>query len=144
MNWKEEATEKLRKYDAMQQSVKNLPEELQRLEYAASAISSPRMDGTPVKGFSNRQEDMLVSNLVHRKELTNALEQAKLWVSTADRALGVLTAEEKLILHRMYIYPERNAVERLCGELGVEQSSIYRKRDQALIRFTVALYGGVC
>ena len=30
MNWKEEATEKLRKYDAMHLAVKNLPEEMKR------------------------------------------------------------------------------------------------------------------
>lgn len=141
MNWKEEATEKLRKYDAMRLSLQNLPEELHRLEQAACAIRSARTDGTPVKGGSNRREDMLLSNLVCREELTNALNQAKIWVSTTDRALGALTPEEKLILHRLYIYPERNAVERLCGELDLEQSSIYRRRDQALHRFTTALYG---
>lgn len=141
MNWKEEATDKLKKYDAMRLSVQNLPEELQRLEQAACAIRSARLDGTPVKGGTNRREDMLLNNMVHREELSQALTQARLWVSTTDRALGALTPEEKLILRRLYIYPERNAVERLCGELDLEQSSIYRKRDQALHRFTMALYG---
>lgn len=141
MNWKEEATEKLRKYDAMRLAVQNLPEELKRLEQAVCAIRSARTDGTPVKGGSNRREDMLLSNLVCREELSRALRQARIWVSTADRALGALSPEEKLVLHRLYIHPERNAIERLCQELSLEQSSIYRKRDQALHRFTMALYG---
>lgn len=141
MNWKEEATQKLRQYDAMHLAIQNLPEELKRLEQAACAIRSARTDGTPVKGGTNRREDMLLSNLVCREELTNALDQAKIWVTTTDRALGVLTPEEKLVLHRLYICPERNAVDRLCQELDLEQSSIYRKRDQALHRFTTALYG---
>lgn len=141
MNWKEEATQKLRQYDAMHLAIQNLPEELKRLEQAACAIRSARTDGTPVKGGTNRREDMLLSNLVCREELTNALDQAKIWVATTDRALGVLTPEEKLVLHRLYICPERNAVDRLCQELDLEQSSIYRKRDQALHRFTTALYG---
>lgn len=141
MNWKEEATQKLRQYDAMRLAVQNLPEELKRLEQAACAIRSARTDGTPVKGGTNRREDMLLSNLVCREELSNALDQAKIWVSTTDRALGALTPEEKLVLHRLYIYPERNALDRLCRELDLEQSSIYRKRDQALHRFTMALYG---
>lgn len=141
MNWKEEATQKLRQYDAMQLALKNLPEELKRLEEAASAIRSARFDGTPVKGGTNRREDMLLNNLIHREELANTLSQAKLWVSTTERALGALTPEEKLILYRLYMYPERNALDRLCQELDLEQSSIYRKRDQALHRFTTALYG---
>lgn len=141
MNWKEEATEKLRKYDTMHLAVKNLPEEMRRLDQAACAIRSARTDATPVKGGTNRREDMLLNNIVCREELRCALEQAKLWVSTTDRALSALTPDEKLILYRLYMYPERNALERLCTELGVEQSSIYRKRDQALLRFTTALYG---
>ena len=141
MNWKEEATEKLRKYDAMHLAVKNLPEEMKRLEQAACAIQSARTDGTPVKGGTNRREDMLLNNLVYREELAQALNQAKLWVSTTERAFGVLSPEEKLVLYRLYIYPERNAMDWLCQELDLEQSSIYRKRDQALRRFTTALYG---
>ena len=46
-----------------------------------------------------------------------------------------------MVLTRFYIYPERGGVSRLCEELGVEQSSVYRKRDKALERFTLALYG---
>lgn len=141
MNWKEEATQKLRQYNAMRLALQNLPEELKRLEQAASSIRSARIDDTPVKGGTNRREDMLLSNMVHREELTNTLSQAKLWVSTIDRALGALTPEEKLILYRMYMYPERNALDRLCQELDLEQSSIYRKRDQALNRFVTAYYG---
>ena len=141
MNWKEEATQKLRQYDAMHSALKNLPDELKRLEQAACAIRAARTDGTPVKGGTNRREDMLLSNMVHREELANTLSQAKLWVSATDRALGALTPEEKLILYRMYMYPERNALDRLCQELDLEQSSIYRRRDQALNRFVTAYYG---
>lgn len=141
MNWKEEATQKLRKYDAMRLAVQNLPEQLHLLEESACAIRSARTDGTPVKGSTNRREDALLNNLVQREELSCALKQAKSWLKITDRALGALTPEEKLVLHRLYIYPERGAVDRLCGELGLEQSSVYRKRDKALERFTLALYG---
>ena len=51
------------------------------------------------------------------------------------------TPEEKLVLQRFYLSPERGSVERLCMELGVEQSSVYRKRDKALHKFALALYG---
>ena len=143
MNWKNEAMEKLRKYDAMRQATQNIPEEISRLELAARSIRSARTDGTAVKGGGSKREEMLLNNLVHRQELEWSLDQARSWLVTADRALSVLSPEEKLVLHRFYMYPERGSVERLCGELGVEQSSIYRKRDKALHRFTTALYGTV-
>ena len=141
MNWKSEAMEKLRRYDAMRQAVLNLPVEIKRLQIAAQSLRGVNSDTTPVKGGGNRREEALLNNLVHRQELCWSLEQAKNWLKMTDRALTALSAEEKLILHRLYIYPERGSLDRLCNELGVEHSSIYRKRDRALERFTIALYG---
>lgn len=141
MNWKNEAMEKLRRYNAMRQAAQNLPQEIYRLEQDAASIRSARTDGTPVKGGTNGREKWLLDNLVVRQELQENLRQTNRWLTTADRALHSLTAEEQLILHRMFILPEKGCLERLQNELGVEQSTIYRKRDKALERFTIALYG---
>ncbi len=141
MNWKTEAMEKLCRYDAMRQSVINLQEEIRRLEQEAYSIRGMNLDKAQVRKRGSGKEDMLLSNLVHRQELSAALEQAGLWLQITDRALAALTPEEKLILHRFYVYPERGGVDRLCDQLQVEQSSIYRKRDKALRKFTYALYG---
>ena len=141
MNWKQEAMEKLRKYDAMRLSIMNIPDEIIRLETAAKAIRSARTDGDPVKTGGNRREEILLDNMLQRQELQWRLEQAQNWVKCTDRALGTLTPEEKLVLHRFYICPHKGNVERLCSELGAEQSTVYRKRDKALYRFTVAFYG---
>ncbi len=141
MNWKQEAIDKLRCYDAMQQAQTNIPQQLQLLALEARSLRSARTDVTPVKGSRSKGDDRLLSNLVHRQELTHQLRRSKVWLESANRALSVLTPEEKLILHRFYICPERGVIDKLCTELGIEQSSIYRKRDKALERFTLALYG---
>ena len=141
MNWRGEAVEKLRKYDAMCRSLQNIPLEVKRLEADARAIRGARTDGTPVKGGGSGREDALINNIAHRKELTWALAQAKYWVDITRRGLETLTPEEKLVLQRFYLTPEQGSVQRLCMELGVEQSSIYRKRDKALRKFALALYG---
>lgn len=141
MNWKAEATEKLRRYGAMRLALINLPEEIKRLHLDARRIRSAKTDVTPVNNGGGHREEALLNNLIQRQELDNALKQATLWLKTTDRAMGVLSAEEKQILHRILIYPEKNAVERLSLELGIEQSSIYRKRDEALRHFTLAYYG---
>ena len=141
MNWRGEAVEKLRKYDAMCRSLQNIPLEVKRLEVDARAIRGARTDGTPVKGGGSGREDALINNIAHRQELTWALEQAKYWVDITRRGLETLTPEEKLVLQRFYLTPEQGSVQRLCMELGVEQSSVYRKRDKALRKFALALYG---
>ena len=141
MNWKAEAKEKLKRYDAMRLATVNIPEEVERLELDMQAIRSAKTDGNVVNGGGNRREDALINNIIHRQELLWTLQQAQLWLKTTDRALSALTKEEQLILHRLYIYPELGAPERLCQELGLETSSIYRRRDKALRRFTLAYYG---
>lgn len=141
MNWKTEATEKLRRYDAMCAANRNIPEELSRLEADACSIRSARTDATPVKGGGNRREEALLNNIVHRQELQNRLKYTRQWLRTTNRALNALLPEEKLILSKLYIRPEMGAVEQLCSQLDMEKSNLYRKRDLALHNFTVALYG---
>ena len=141
MNWQAEAKEKLQRYDAMRLATINIPEEIQRLEMDAAAIRAARTDVTPIKGSGNHREDALLSNLIHRQELANSLQQAQCWLKTTDRALTALSSEERLVLHRLYLYPVRDSVQQLCKELGVEVSTIYRRRDKALKHFTLAYYG---
>jgi hypothetical protein len=140
VNWKSEAKEKLKRYDAMRLATINIPEEMERLEIDAQSIRSAKLDSPAVKSCGNR-EDALLNNIIHRQELQWTLQQAQSWLKTTDRALTALPKDETLILHRLYIYPEAGNLERLCKELGVESSSIYRRRDRALKHFTLAFYG---
>ena len=141
MNWKAEAKEKLRRYDAMRLATGNIPQEIQRLEVDAQSIRAAKTDAPVVKSSGGNREDALLNNILHRQELVWTLQQAQFWLQTTERALSALTPQEKLILHRLYIYPEAGAVERLCKELGMESSSVYRRRDKALKHFTLAYYG---
>ena len=141
MNWKQEAKEKLRRYGAMRIATINIPQELKRLEIDACSIRSARTDGSTVEGGGSKREEAMINNILHRQELTWTLEQAQMWLQITDRALTALTNEERQILHSLYIYPEKGGVERLCKELGLESSSVYRRRDKALKHFTMAYYG---
>ncbi len=140
MDWKNEAIEKLCKYEAMESAIENLQEEIRRLELEQTAIRSA--DPTRiVAGGAGRQEDRLLSNIVRRQETENRLEQSRVWVGQVQRGLEALSYEERLILQRCYIKPEKCAVDNLCYDLGAEKSTIYRKKDKALLTFTTAMYG---
>lgn len=142
MDWKQEAIDKLRDYEAHKKALDNIPLELERLGAAYTGIRAARVDGTPRAGSSgNRREDAMLSNIVHRDELKRRLKEARLWVAQVDKALSVLDDEERLVLDRFYIHRAKGAIEDLCGRLHVEQATVYRKRDSALRRFTLALYG---
>ena len=141
MNWKHEAIDKLKGYDAHKAALISIPEEIQRLESAARSIRSATSDGTAVSGGGNKREDMLLSNIVLREELERQLDQAKQWVSVVERSLEILDNEEKRILELMYIHRRSGSVEQLCSELSIEKTSVYRYRDTALHKFTTAMYG---
>lgn len=141
MDWKREAMEKLKRYNAMKQSLHSIPEEITRLESEMQSIRSATSDGTPVTGGGSGREDRYLSNIVHREELSRSLEQAKVWGSLVDSALAILNSEELLILDRFYISPARGNVDRLCMELGIEKSQVYARKDSALHHFTISLYG---
>lgn len=143
MNWKTEAIDRLRRYEAMKAAVQSIPDEIRRLELEATKIRSTRTDKLQVKSSITDYNELLLNNMVLREELQCTLKQAKMWVKTTERAMGELSSEDKLVLHRLFVVPERGNIERLCQELGCEQSTVYRKRDQALYRFTIALYGFV-
>lgn len=141
MNWKNEAMDKLRRYDSMRTACHSIPKELQRLRVEACRMKGASTDPVPVKGGSSRGEDRLLNNIVLRQELSNSLERTRAWLDVTERALKHLDRQEQLILQRLYIYPEKGGVDRLCQELGMEKSTVYRHRDRALEKFTLALYG---
>ena len=143
MNWKEEAVSKLKNYGAMRSSLENLPLELKQLELDARRIAGSDPGKVRVGGSVRSGEDALLSNLVHRQELELALQQAKCWVDSVDRALHALNGQEMTVLQRLYLQPERGGVDRLCQELAAERSTVYRRRDEALRRFTMAMYGRI-
>ncbi len=141
MNWKREAIDKLKNYEAHKQALECLTKEIRRLESAYTGIRSATTDGTPISGGGNTREDSMLSNIVHRDELKRLLKEARLWVFMVDKALAVLDDEEQLVLDRFYIHRTKGAVEALCESLNLEKSAVYDRRDKALRHFTLALYG---
>ncbi len=143
MNWKEEAIEKLEQYQARKQSLRIIPAEIARLEAAASAMRSMSFDKPNVKRTASSAEDVLLSNLMKRDALQQSLEQAERWVDIVESGLDVLNSEERMILERFYICGEKGAADRLAGDLAMDVKTVYRRKDAALRRFTIALCGCV-
>lgn len=140
--WKYKAIDKLKDYSLKKTALVNLPEEIRRLEIEARVIKSATADGTPVKGGGSGREDRLISNIVEREEHKAKLDIAKLAVAMVDRGLAVLDADERHILDAMYIYRTNGAVSRLMEEYNLaEESSLYKRVNKALLRFTMAMYG---
>ena len=141
MNWKREAEQKLRNYAACRRALTAIPLMIEENRYRREGVRSARVDGRAVSGGTNGREEMLVSSLDRQQALEQRLAMTKAYVAGVEAALDALTEEEKLILDRFYIHPARGNAGRLCEELCMERANVYRRKDQALRRFTMALYG---
>ena len=142
MDWKIEATDKLKQYEAKRQSLQIIPLEIAQIESTMTGIRSARTDSIAIRNSGgNAHENMMLSCIVRKEELQRNFEQAGLWVDAVTAALDVLSDAERKILDRMYIHREKKAADRLAGELFVDIATVYRWKDDALRKFTIALYG---
>lgn len=141
MDWKREAMEELRELEVKRMALTSIPEDLRLLRSESTRLGGAPSGSSPVKGGGAAWEDRQINLIVKREELETALRHAKEWVAKVEKGLSALDDEERLILERFYIAPARGNVDRLCGELGLEQASVYRRRDRALQRYTLARYG---
>lgn len=140
MIWKHEAIDKLKQYEAKSAALENIPLEIRQLELSMQSIRSAD-PSSPVRGNGASKEDVMLNNIAHRNELSIALHQTVLWIDSIERALGTMSPEERLLLDRFYIHPEKKAADRLAGDLRVDIKTVYRWKDEALRKFTLALYG---
>lgn len=144
MDWKQEAADKLLQYEARRQAVGNIQEEIMRLELDYSGLRAAALDADKVqKSKDNGREDMMLTNIVRRNELKKQLESCRAWVALVDRALQTLDKDDTIVLDAFYIHRHKNACELVCEKLDREKAQVYRRRDRALRRFTIALYGGM-
>lgn len=143
MDFRREAIDKLRCYTAKRESLARSEREIRRLEMEFIRTKSASSGCAPVHGGTSRQEDAMINNISLRTELENAMKLTREWLDIVDGALASLDDEDRRVLELMCIRKARGNLDRLCAELHIEHSTAYRRRDAALRRFTMSLYGVV-
>lgn len=141
MYWKTEAINKLKMYEAKKIALHNIPCQIKALESEFTAVKSSARDSAPVSGGTNQREDKLLSNIIERDELAQNYRIVSAQIAAIEKGLSILTDEELHILRRFYVDRHMGHIEKLCEELNLEQSQIYRKKDTALRKFVTAMYG---
>lgn len=141
-NWCVYSIQRLRDYEDKQRAVINLTEQIKVLEEKFTAIRSATTDSTPVQGGTdNRREEMLMYNIATREELKKNLDIIEHDLAITENGLNALTDTELKILTRFYVNRTKGYVERLCDELFISKTELYRQKDEALKRFTMVCYG---
>lgn len=129
------AKKKLVRYEAMKTALECIPAEIRRLEYEAKRIRASSAIEVPNK------DKLLFENVRLRTDLEQCLIVAKECVETTDIALDALDAQDKLLLAEMFMRFTRGTADRMCEVLDVTEAAVYRRRNKALNRFTLQVYG---
>ena len=140
-DWKYNAIQDLREYRPLRDSLTNIPQEIAAIELDMQTLKGISYDKTPVEGGASRHEDRLINCIDRKQRLSENFKVAKMRVERIERGLQSLSDKEQLVLRRFYIQRETRYVERLCGELGYEERTIYRMKDAALKKFTLSMFG---
>ena len=144
MNWQTVAVQRLRNYEAKKLSLETIAEQIKGLEAEFTGLRAATTDGMPISGSnSNKREEMLVTNISKREELKRNYKIAKSEVNVTEKALEILTDQEKRILYVFFINRPAGHAQLLCEELFVEKTKLYKMKDDALKKFTRACYGVV-
>lgn len=120
----------------------NIPEQIRELEERMTAIRSQTADSVSVKGGSGSRDDAYLNNIVARDSLKANLEEARRTVGRVSNALGILNEDERELLRRFYMIPERGAAYNIAEDKRVDHKTVYRWKDAALLKFATAMYGG--
>lgn len=130
-------------FEARKQALINIPDQIRELEEKMSSIRSQAADSISVKGGGGGKDEAYLNNIVARDCLKENLEEARRSVSRVSGALSILNEEEKELLERFYMTPEKGVSFNMADELNVDRKTVYYRKDAALKKFTIAMYNGI-
>lgn len=139
--WEEILKMELSRHLVRREAIQNIRMKIEELESDYSRLRAAQSDASPVQGGGSSMEDRLINNIALRDNLKNRLDYTfKQW-NRIERALKRLTVEQQKIIYGFYIDRPENYRQILCEELGIEQSELYRQKDQAMEILVLMLYG---
>lgn len=139
--WELQAEQDLRGYKALKASLENLPEQIAELRAALTSISSPGANSEGGHGSGDGPDSRAVELYTKIFKLTDALQTAKKTEKRIHRALGALSMDERRVLEIFFIDAERNAAEKTADLFCITRQTAYFRREQAMLKFAIAMYG---
>lgn len=132
INYKSWLIDDLRGLERLRSSINQIENELETLEAEFAAIQATDYDKIPGGSGENPQEDRLLTAIARKDALQANLKVTRARVADLDRLLAAMPDDERRTLELMFVTHEKYAAGRLCEELNLEMSSVYRLKDRAL------------
>lgn len=134
----------IKDYESMQFIIRSTDDEIKKAYDKMSSVSGVRYDGMPRVHNPKAMEDRIVNAIDEIDVLKERYRQAVEYMDWFRPAWEQLTEDERYVLETFYgdanTYGS-NAVYYIAEYFKIEQSSAYKRKNRALDRLTVLLFG---
>lgn len=137
------AVEALKDYGSMGHILEHTDEKIYSLRCRMETPRTTPLDGMPKADDPKAGEDRLITCIDEINMLRERYRQAVEYMHWFRPAWKALTDEERLLLEEFFLSPhtKTEAVLNLGEKLYLERSQIYYRRDKAVSRLALLLYG---
>ena len=134
----------IKDYSSMQFIIDNTADSIKAEREKMSGLASPGWDGMPHGHNPGAGEDRILDGLEEIDLLKERYRQAAEYMEWFRPAWEQLTEDERYVLGTFYGEDNQygsNAADEIAAYFNIEQSSAYRRKNRALDRLTVLLFG---
>lgn len=131
----------IKDFDSMQFIINNTSEEIKCVQDGMLGVGSPIMTGMPKARNLQAGEDRIIKALEEIDVLKERYRGAIEYMDWFKPAWEQLSEEERYILGTFYADEMQGAVYTICDKFNIERSSAYNKKNRALEKLTIQLYG---
>ena len=135
----------LKDYEGMNYIIQTAPSEIAATQECMTGIGGLALSDMP-KGPHNPHaaEDRIVKAMDSISLLNERYRRAEEYMAWFLPAWQMLSEQEQFVLSRFYMDDESRQVDtvgEICERFHIERTSAYKKKDRALSRLTLLLYG---
>jgi hypothetical protein len=134
----------LKDYSSMEYIIRNHSDDLDEAAEKLTAMRSSTPTGIPGTKNPKAGEARLAATLDEIDVLKERYRRALEYMEWFKPAWDALTEDEQFVLSEFYYNEDSrqvDAIGNICDRFHIERSSAYKKKNRALERLTILLYG---
>jgi hypothetical protein len=135
----------LKDYQSMKSIIAHTPSEIVNVEKWIIGTGNPVLSDMP-KGPHNVHagEERILKGIEKIDVINERYQQAVEYMTWFMPAWDALAIDEQFVLEQFYLIDDNkqiDSVNNICERYHIERTSAYKKKDRALSRLTILLYG---
>lgn len=138
------AVDALKDYGSMKFIIDHTDDEIKAAYQKMGGVSSPQYDGMPHSHNPQAGEDRIIKGIEEIDVLKERYRQAMEYMAWFVPAWNELTEDERYVLETFYGESNEygsSAADVIADYFQIERASAYRRKNRALERLTILLYG---